>query len=76
MLSTGTVEDVPISDEVLEYCGANFCNSRDLSNLTGNSTEVEKPDLKDEIQLLSGILLGFALLASVIMALFVDPLSR
>lgn len=70
--------DTEIPDEILDYCGANFCSSRNLTNITGdggNSSPLQKPD-KDKIQLLTGILLGFALLASLIMAIFVDPLSK
>lgn len=73
-----SVNDTEISDGVLEFCGANFCNSRNLTNITGEGdigSGVQRPD-EDKIQLLTGILLGFALLASVVMAIFVDPLSK
>lgn len=66
------------SDELLEYCGANFCNSRNLTNITGDGSvdsPLERPD-EGKIQMLTGILLGFALLSSLITALLVDPLSR
>ena len=77
MLSTGTETDVT-DEELLDYCGANFCSSRNLTNITGNSdggSPLARPD-EDKIQLLTGILLGFALLSSLITALLVDPLSR
>lgn len=67
-----------VEDEILEFCGANFCNGRNLTSITGNGSvpsPLERPD-EDKIQMLTGILLGFALLASLIMALLVDPLSR
>ncbi len=73
-----TAEGSEKPEEVLDYCGANFCNSRNLTNIAGNGTvesPLARPD-EAQIQMLTGILLGFALLASVIMAIFVDPLSR
>ncbi len=69
--------ETKVDDEVLNYCGAHFCNSLNLSEITGGnvSSPLQKPE-KAQIQMLCGILLGFALLASAIMALLVDPLSR
>ena len=49
-----------------------------LTNITGNNESgsiIEKPAV-ELVQLLSGILLGFALLATVIIAFFVDPLTE
>lgn len=68
----------PVDDIVLGYCGANFCNSRNLTNITGDgstASPLERPD-EGKIQMLTGILLGFALLSSLITALLVDPLTR
>lgn len=67
-----------VDDKLLYYCGANFCSSRNLTNITGDgsvASPLERPD-EAKIQMLTGILLGFALLASLIMAFLVDPLSR
>ena len=72
VLSSGYGQDdnVTISEERLQFCGANFCNAD-----TGNSTVLEKPSI-DKVYMLAGIFLGFALLASAIIALFVDPLTQ
>ncbi|KAI9554119.1 hypothetical protein GHT06_019391 [Daphnia sinensis] len=78
VLSMDKANETIVGEQLLEYCGANFCNSRNLTNITGDgsvASPLERPD-EDKIQMLTGILLGFALLASLIMALLVDPLSR
>lgn len=76
VLSIGSENGLP-NDERLSYCGANFCgqNLTGLTDGTGSGTASDKPD-EAKIDLLSGILLGFALLATVIIAFLVDPLSR
>lgn len=61
--------NITSDDERLSFCGANFCNQE------FNSTESNKPT-KQSIDMLSGILLGFALLATVVIAFLVDPLTR
>ena len=77
MLSLGSNNGKP-TEEKLSHCGVDFCPYLNLTGMTeggsGNSAD-DKPD-KAQIDMLSGILLGFALLASVIMAILVDPLSR
>lgn len=54
--------------EIKPYCGANFCHQNISSTL--------EPPEESKVDLLSGILLGFAFLATLLMTLFVDPLSR
>jgi len=80
VLSTGTNANTTISDVQLEFCGANFCN-QNFNNLTGDlvmDEEYNDPNAhsKASIDLLSGILLGFSLLATVIMAFLLDPLTK
>jgi len=74
----GTNPNATVSTAQLEFCGANFCNQNLNTNLTGNSVmdEVLNTPSKASIDLLSGILLGFSLLATVIMAFFLNPLTR
>ena len=70
----GTNQNTTFSDEQLEFCGANFCNQK-FANLTGDLENPYKPS-KASIDLLSGILLGFSLLATIIIAFLLDPLIR
>ena len=73
-MSTDTSNKTVVSDDILGYCGAHFCSNVNLTNITGNDESgsiIEKPPL-DLIQLLTGICMGFALLAAVIVALLVD----
>ena len=82
-MSTDTSNKTKYSDDHLNYCGAHFCNDLDLTNLTGNgnsssagSGSIIEPPAVELVRLLCGILLGFALLATVLIALFVDPLTE
>jgi hypothetical protein len=63
------------SDEHLSYCGANFCSGMNIItlNASGHDSEfiIEKPSTK-LIELLSGILLGFSLLATAIIVVLID----
>ena len=63
------------SDERLNYCGADFCSGMSIitSNTSDHDSEfiIEKPSTK-LIELLSGILLGFSLLATAIIVVFID----
>ena len=70
MLSGGSTENNTITEDQLQFCGANFCHEE-----TGNATALEKPS-SEKIYMLAGIFLGFAVLASVIIAIFVDPLTQ
>ena len=54
-------------------CGANFCNADD-SNSTNSTQTDEISDTKRYT--IAGILLGFAILAAIVIALLVDPLTR
>jgi len=60
------------------FCGAAFCPTTPPS--AGNNSDsgaINGPKEVDyRIWLLAGILLGFALIASLILIFFVDPLSR
>jgi len=74
----GTQNKTQISDERLDFCGANFCPNGDLS--ISNVTEISGPVLErpptDQIHFLMYIFLGFAILASIIIAVFVDPIRE
>ena len=75
-MSSDTTNKTLYSDERVDYCGANFCSNVDLTNITGdNGTIIEKPAV-ELVQLLTGILLGFALLATIIIIVFVDSKNR
>ena len=73
-MSTDTTNKTVINDDILGYCGAHFCSNLNLTNITGSDESgsiIEKPPV-DLIQLLTGICMGFAILAAVIVALLVD----
>ena len=70
MLSSGSIENNTITEDRLQFCGSNYCHQE-----TENATILEKPSM-EKVYLLAGIFLGFAILASVIIAIFVDPLTR
>lgn len=74
VFSTGSANET-INDQTKGKCGANFCPAVASGNSSGNNIDTEKPTT-EQIYLLAGILLGFALLASVIIALLVDPLTK
>lgn len=69
--SNGTTS---INEEKLSYCGANFCNKQSSANISANATTNSSITLpsEDRINILFGIMVGFSLLAAVIMALFLD----
>ena len=73
VLSTDTSNKTRVSDEILDFCGAHFCSNVNLTNITGDDqgSIITTPD-SSLIQLLTGISLGFAILAAVIVALLVD----
>lgn len=58
------------SDAALDLCGANFC----VKQTTDNANLERPPD--SEIYLISSIYLGCIVVAVIIIALFMDPLSR
>ena len=74
----GAHNKTQISDERLDFCGANFCPNVNLS--IANATDVSGPVLErpptDQIHFLMYIFLGFAILASIIIAVFVDPIRE
>lgn len=72
--------DQELDDAALLTCGINYCpESGDGSVGEGNSTVIN-PNLKTppmyKIYTLAGIFLATSFLSSVIIAVFVDPLSR
>lgn len=69
MLSVGT-DDTEKTDEELAGCGYEFCLAE--SSDTGNDTDI--PNWQRYT--MASIYLLFALLSSVIIALFLDPVSR
>ena len=75
----GTHNKTQISDERLDFCGANFCPSG-LNLSLSNDSDISGPVLErpptDQIHFLMYIFLGFAILASIIVAVFVDPIRE
>lgn len=67
--SNASIANMTDAGPVEKLCGADFCP------VTVNHTYGTK-QVDPRIWLLAGILLGFALLASIILILLVDPLSR
>ena len=65
-----------MSDERLEFCGANFCTDADLSNITDISGPILIRPPTEQIHFLMYILIGSAILASLVIALLVDPLKE
>lgn len=70
VLSTGIQTPIDPEDPRLEFCGATFCP---WSNINGSAGE--SPD-EAQVYLLFGIYLGCAIAAAIIVAIFVDPLTR
>ncbi|MPC17515.1 UNC93-like protein [Portunus trituberculatus] len=74
VLSSGG-EELNKTEEELNQCGYNFCLTEETEkNSTGNGTDDIIPDWQRYT--MASIYLVFALLSSVIIMLFVDPLSR
>ncbi|XP_063872168.1 UNC93-like protein isoform X1 [Scylla paramamosain] len=73
VLSSGG-EQLNKTEEELEQCGYNFCLTEKTENSSSNGTEGIIPDWQRYT--MASIYLVFALLSSVIIVLFVDPLSR
>ena len=80
VLSTGSSNSTVVNNETLIYCGVNFCSRTATANVTTSDDmllhpiSVDKPS-KADIELLTGILLGFALLATLIIIVLVDSLT-
>lgn len=74
MLTTANASN--ITDERLDLCGVNFCYD-EFINLTANDTAdstILPPE--NQVEMLFGILLGFGILASIILACFIDSPAR
>ena len=88
VLSRGRNESLELTDEELLVCGSAYCPSQltaaaaadDINALNSNSSAaLEKNNFKVEhgqIYVLAGIYLGCSICAALIIALFVDPISR
>lgn len=74
VLSLGS-ENIPKTQDELNRCGANFCPSIVFSNSTADDIETVDNDLRLRVNILSGILLGCAIGAIALVAVFVDPLD-
>jgi hypothetical protein len=84
VLSRGRNESLELTDEELLVCGSAYCPSQltaaaaadDISN---SSAALEKNNFKVEhgqIYVLAGIYLGCSICAALLIAAFVDPISR
>lgn len=72
VLSNDSNNATHISDERLSLCGVNFCYD-EFANLTSNDTDgspIAPP--ANQVEMLFGILLGFSILAALILAFLVD----
>ncbi|RXG60864.1 UNC93-like protein [Armadillidium vulgare] len=79
VLSAG-VENLTRSEEFLEICGADFCPAF-AANLTASSsgepeTDEEKSEDRSKIYLMASIYLCCSIASVLIIAIFVDPLSK
>lgn len=72
VLSTGVTNATEITDERLSYCGANFCNDA-WNNFTDGPDDSTADERPANLETLLGILLGFSLLAAIVMAVLLDP---
>ena len=72
-MSNGSSNSTEISDERLSLCGVNFCYEEfaNLTNNKGSSSSIDQP-IKNQIELLFGIMLGFSILAAIILAFLFD----
>lgn len=71
-----------ITNESLNYCGVNFCNEIqiNLTDVVDQVLHLHDPisslDHPSKIDVLTGILLGFGLLGTLIVIIMVDPLTK
>ncbi|KAK7081147.1 Ion channel regulatory protein UNC-93 [Halocaridina rubra] len=72
VLSHGVEAEKKIDETALRFCGVNYCPHEQAES---NSTNLEPPPLS-KIYTMATIYLICALLSSVIIAVFVDPLTR
>ncbi|ESO90997.1 hypothetical protein LOTGIDRAFT_163509 [Lottia gigantea] len=61
--------ELNLTDDVLQGCGANFDPTQ-----TTNNTNLERPD-QNKVYIVCGVYLGFAVIAAVIIALFLDKID-
>ena len=80
VLSVG-VDSVLRTDEFLDHCGSNYCplfaeNLTAIDAATFAEQNIQRDQNKQNITTISIIFLICALLSALIVAIFVDPLSR
>ena len=74
-------DNFTVSEEALSLCGSSFCpdqlveEAETIANETKNNNFEAAAD-KTNIYTLAGIYLGCSIVAAIILAIFVDPLSR
>ena len=81
MFTSSVSANFTVSEEALSLCGSSFCpdqlvkEGEIIVNETKNSNFEAAAD-KTNIYTLAGIYLGCSIVAAMILAIFVDPLSR
>lgn len=74
VFSLGSEPDPKTQEELME-CGANFCPSNAIYISIVDEVDDDDNDLRLRVNILSGILLGCAVGAIALVAIFVDPLD-
>lgn len=77
VLSTGVSDTSPLTDEDIITCGSSFCPGQ-TSSPSKNETDTNNNFQTDitKIYIIAGIYLACSLAAAIIIAIFVDPLTR
>ena len=83
MLSSGNVEYSKVSDvDIAINCGSSYCpaqlvSSSEVANMTDMDMEIDNFETDiTKIYIIAGIFLACSIMAALIIAFFVDPLTR
>ena len=78
VLSSGLDTTSSLTDDDIKFCGSSFCPGQTSSSAGKNETDTNDNFQTDitKIYIIAGIYLACSLAAAVIIAIFVDPLTR
>jgi len=78
VLSSGLDTASLLTDDDIQFCGSSFCPGQTISSGEKNETDTKDNFQTDitKIYIIAGIYLACSLAAAVIIAIFVDPLTR
>ena len=78
VLSSGVDTESSLTDDDIKFCGSSFCSGQTSSSVGKNETDTNDNFQTDitKIYIIAGIYLACSLAAAVIIAIFVDPLTR